>query len=89
MRFFRRGHSHAYELGCSAAVLERDHQPLFLIDCGLGTLSRYLHSYQKLPAAIFITHAQLDHIGGLEDLFYKAHFNTTLKDKIKINAASP
>jgi ribonuclease BN (tRNA processing enzyme) len=84
MRFLGVGNSHAYELGCSAAVLERDHQPLLLIDCGLDTLSRYLHGYQKLPTAIFITHAHLDHIGGLENLFYKAHFNTTLKDKIKI-----
>jgi ribonuclease BN (tRNA processing enzyme) len=47
-------------------------------------LSRYFHTYQKLPAAIFITHAHLDHIGGLENLFYKSHFNSADHSKIKI-----
>lgn len=84
MRFLGVGNSHAFELGCSSAVLEKDHQPLLLIDCGQDTLSRYLHAYQNLPTAIFITHAHLDHIGGLENLFYKAHFNTKVSEKIKI-----
>jgi ribonuclease BN (tRNA processing enzyme) len=84
MRFLGVGNSHAYELGCSSSVLEKDQKPLLLIDCGLDTLNRYLRIYEQLPTAIFITHAHLDHIGGLENLFYKAHFDTQQGDKIKI-----
>ena len=84
MRFLGVGNSHAFELGCSSCVLEKDHKPLLLIDCGLDTLSRHQQAYNTLPSAIFITHAHLDHIGGLENLFYKAYFNSQNSDKIKI-----
>lgn len=55
-------------MGCSAAVLERNRQPLLLIDCGYGTLSTYRQHYQRLPEAMFITHGHLDHIADLEIL---------------------
>jgi len=82
MRFLGVGNSHAFDLGCSACVLEKDHKPLLLIDCGLDTLSRYQHTYNTLPGAIFITHTHLDHIGGLENLFYKAYFAS--QERIKM-----
>lgn len=84
IRFLGVGNSHAFELGCSSCVLERDQKPLLLIDCGLDTLSRYQHTYNALPTAIFITHAHLDHIGGLENLFYKAYFASQDSEKIKM-----
>jgi ribonuclease BN (tRNA processing enzyme) len=71
LRFLGVGNSHARSLGSSAAVLEADHEPWLLIDCGPDTLSAYMDVYGKLPEAIFITHPHLDHIGGLEGLFYR------------------
>jgi ribonuclease BN (tRNA processing enzyme) len=70
-RFLGVGNSQALALGSSAAVLERGDQPLLLVDCGPGTLDSYLSTYGELPPALFITHAHLDHIGGLEGLFYR------------------
>ena len=61
-------------LGSASAVLERDTSPLLLLDCGPSTPDRYAASYQDLPNAIFLTHAHLDHIGGLETFFYQATF---------------
>jgi ribonuclease BN (tRNA processing enzyme) len=71
LRFLGVGNSHALSLGSSAAVLEAGDEPLLLIDCGPDTLSAYTEAYGRLPEAIFITHAHLDHIGGLEGLFYR------------------
>jgi ribonuclease BN (tRNA processing enzyme) len=71
IRFLGVGNSHALSLGSSAAVLEAGDEPLLLIDCGPDTLSAYSDVYGGLPEAIFITHAHLDHIGGLEGLFYR------------------
>ena len=41
LHFLGVGAAHAVELGSSAAVLERDGEPLLLIDCGPDTLDRY------------------------------------------------
>jgi ribonuclease BN (tRNA processing enzyme) len=72
LRFIGVGNSHATELGSSSAVVERGGGPLLLIDCGPDVLPRYLAEYGgQLPGAIFVTHAHLDHIGGLENLFYR------------------
>ncbi len=85
IRFLGVGNSHALELGTSACVLEQNHEPLLLIDCGLSTLAAYAHIYNnKLPPAIFITHTHLDHIGGLENLFYKSYFIKGYTGKIKL-----
>lgn len=71
LRFLGVGNANARSLGSSAAVLERDGAPLLLIDCGPNTLHTYLSRYGTLPPALFITHAHLDHIAGLEGLFYR------------------
>jgi ribonuclease BN (tRNA processing enzyme) len=85
IRFLGVGNSHALELGCSSCVLEQDDKPLLLIDCGLDTLAAYVRTYDNsLPPAIFITHVHLDHIGGLENLFYKAYFDKNYAGKIKL-----
>lgn len=62
------------ELGSAALVIERAAAPLLLIDCGPDTLAAYADMYGSLPGALFITHTHLDHVGGLENLFYRACF---------------
>lgn len=76
LRFLGTGNSSAFELGSSAAVLEEGGRPLLLIDCGPQTLGRYANLYPRepLPPALFITHCHLDHVGGLEGLFFRSHF---------------
>lgn len=71
LRFLGVGNAFATSLGTSAAVLEAANEPLLLIDCGPETLSRYVEQYDRLPEALFITHAHFDHVGGLEGLFYR------------------
>ncbi|WP_462321799.1 MBL fold metallo-hydrolase [Halochromatium sp.] len=71
LRFLGVGNAQAQDLGSSAAVFETAEQPLLLIDCGPMTLAAYRGIYCDEPSSLFITHAHLDHIGGLEGLFYR------------------
>jgi len=85
IRFLGVGNAYASELGTSSCVLERNNEPLLLIDCGLNTLAAYTSAYNNaLPLAIFITHTHLDHIGGLENLFYRSYFDENYIGKIKL-----
>ena len=86
LRFLGVGSAMAVELGSSGAVLERDGKPLLLIDCGPETLTRYEERYGDMPRAIYITHTHMDHVGGLERLFYRSYFDPALKGKIRIYA---
>ncbi|MEI6413787.1 MAG: MBL fold metallo-hydrolase [Pseudomonadota bacterium] len=71
-------------LGCAAAVLERDGEPLLLIDCGWDTLSAFEAQYGGMPTALFLTHAHLDHTGGLENLFFRAYLDPALRDRVRL-----
>ncbi|MGD8275073.1 MAG: MBL fold metallo-hydrolase [Thiohalocapsa sp.] len=71
LNFLGVGNARALSLGSSAAVLEMAGAPELLIDCGPATLDAFTATYRRLPPALFITHAHLDHIGGLEGLYYK------------------
>jgi phosphoribosyl 1,2-cyclic phosphodiesterase len=86
LRFLGVGSAMAVELGSSGAVLERDGKPLLLIDCGPETLTRYEAIYGDMPRAIYITHTHMDHVGGLERLFYRSYFDAALKGNIRIYA---
>jgi glyoxylase-like metal-dependent hydrolase (beta-lactamase superfamily II) len=75
LRFLGVGNARASELGSASAVLEAEGEPLLLIDCGPRTLDDYRACYgDAIPKAVFITHLHLDHIGGIEALFYRAYF---------------
>ncbi len=74
LRFLGVGSAQAHELGSSSAVLQRDGQPLLLIDMGIGVLERYRIVFGNNPAAVFITHTHLDHVGDLESWFYRLAF---------------
>jgi len=84
LRFVGVGAAHAVELGSSGAVLECDGQPLLLIDCGPETLTRYLDIYKQVPLAIFVTHTHMDHVAGLERMFYRVYFDNALKGRVRI-----
>jgi ribonuclease BN (tRNA processing enzyme) len=72
IRFLGVGSAQAPELGSSACVLERNREPLLVIDCGPDNLSPFRVAYvDREPPALFLTHAHFDHIGGLETWFYR------------------
>lgn len=74
MRFLGCGNAHSNELGNSCAVFEmRD--CILTIDFGFTSYHAYKAQYKQNPEAIFITHGHLDHIGGLENLFYDTYFS--------------
>ena len=84
LRFLGVGSSAAVELGSASAVIERDALPLLMIDCGQEALTAYLAHYDQAPEAVFITHVHLDHVAGLERLFYKTYFDLQRCGKLKL-----
>ena len=84
LHFLGVGAAHAVELGSSAVVIERGEEPLLLIDCGPGTLDRYVAAYGTLPRALFITHTHMDHVAGLEQLFIRLWFDQHLRGVTKV-----
>lgn len=86
LRFLGVGSAQAPELGSACGVLERDGEPLLMIDCGAEALSAYLDRYAKPPRAIYITHTHMDHVGGLERLFYKIYFDEHLRGSVRLYA---
>ncbi len=83
MHFLGTGSAVSLALGSASAVLQRDERAILLLDCGPSTPDRYAAAYERLPGAIFLTHAHLDHIGGLETFFYQATF---MQAQIKLYA---
>ncbi len=86
LHFLGVGSAQAVELGSSGAVLERDGRPLLLIDCGPETLTTYMEAYGDPPRAVYITHTHMDHVAGLERLFYRVYFDAVLKGAVRLFA---
>ncbi|HRD73744.1 MAG TPA: MBL fold metallo-hydrolase [Aquimonas sp.] len=84
LRMLGVGSSAAVELGSSSAVLECDAKPVLMIDCGTEALTRYLDIYGQPPEALFITHAHLDHIGGMERLFFQLYFDPERRGRCRL-----
>jgi ribonuclease BN (tRNA processing enzyme) len=78
------GSAQAVELGSSNAVIERDDVPLLMIDCGPEGLSAFIDRYASTPDALFITHAHMDHVGGLERLFYRVYFDPARRGRVRL-----
>lgn len=74
LRFLGTGAAHAVELGSASAVIERDGRPLLLIDCGPDALDRYRETYGESPRALYLTHIHMDHVAGMERLFFQTWF---------------
>ncbi len=84
LRFLGVGGSQAVELGSASAVIERDGQPLLMIDCGQEALTAFMDRFGHAPMALFITHVHMDHVAGLERLFYKIYFDPERRGKVKL-----
>jgi hypothetical protein len=89
LRFLGVGSSAAVELGSASAVLEHGDAPLLMIDCGGEALSAYLSHYGEPPLALFITHAHLDHIGGMERLFFRLYFDEARRGRCRLYVPAP
>lgn len=87
LRFLGVGAAQAVELGSSNAVLERDGAPLLMIDCGPEGLTAFEHAYGRHPDALYITHAHMDHVGGLERVAYRALFDPSRCGRVRLYAA--
>ena len=84
LHFLGVGSSQAVELGSASGVIERDGQPLLMIDCGQESLTAYMAHYGHTPEAVFITHVHMDHVAGLERLFYKTYFDPHRRGTVKL-----
>lgn len=89
LHFLGVGSSAAVELGSASAVLEQDDRPLLMIDCGGEALTAYLKRYAEPPLALFITHAHLDHIGGMERLFFRLYFDEARRGRCRLYVPAP
>jgi len=86
LRFLGVGNAHAVELGSACAVVEREDEPLLMIDCGPDALTAYVDRYRSAPTAIYLTHAHMDHVGGLERLFFSTYFDAERRGRLRIYA---
>ncbi len=86
LTFLGVGSAQAVELGSASAVLEHDGRPSLLIDCGPEALTAYLARYGGVPTALFLTHAHLDHVGGMERLFYRVYFDAHHAGRVRVYA---
>lgn len=84
LRFIGVGNAFAPELGSASIVLERRLHPLLMVDCGQEAYGEYERRYQELPTAVFLTHAHMDHVGGMERLFYRTYFDLERRGKLRL-----
>jgi len=83
------GNASAVELGSAMGTIEREGRPWLAIDCGGEGLTAFQHRYGEAPAAVFITHAHLDHIAGLERLFVSSYFDEARRGRTRLYVPAP
>jgi len=84
LNFLGVGNAAAPELGSASVVLERDGEPLLMVDCGQEALSAYLACYGRPPPAVFITHVHMDHVAGFERLFIANFFGNNPEKRTRL-----
>ncbi len=89
LRFLGVGNAAAVQLGSASAVIECDGVPSLMIDCGQEALSAYLATYGQVPDALFITHVHMDHVAGLERLFYRIYFDPARRGRVRLYVPAP
>lgn len=89
LHFLGVGNASAVELGSASAVVERDGEPLLLIDCGQEALTAYLERYGQAPRALFLTHTHLDHVAGMERLFVQLYFDPARRGDCRMYVPAP
>lgn len=90
LRFLGVGNAQAAPLlGCASAVIERDGRPELMIDCGQEALDAFRARYQAWPEALFITHVHMDHVAGLERLFFHIYFDPQLRGRVRLYVPAP
>lgn len=78
------GSAQAEGLRNACGVVERDSQATLMIDCGETALKAYHEAYAGPPMAVFITHAHMDHVGGLERLYYQLVFDPDRRGRCRL-----
>ena len=85
LRFLGVGNSGAAAtLGSASAVIERDGAPQLMVDCGHEALTAYVDRYGAMPDALFITHVHMDHVAGLERLFFATYFDASRRGRVRL-----
>ncbi|MBK6924979.1 MBL fold metallo-hydrolase [Thermomonas sp.] len=84
LRLLGVGNASAVELGSAMATIERDGAPWLTIDCGGEGLTAYQRAYGGIPAALFMTHAHMDHIAGFERLFVAGWFDPAHRGEVRL-----
>jgi len=74
----------AAALGSASAVIEHHGRPLLMIDCGQEALTAYHSAYERMPEALFISHIHMDHVAGLERLFFATWFDPTRRGRVRL-----
>lgn len=85
LRFLGVGNAQAAAvLGSASATIECNGAPQLMIDCGAEALAAYEAHYRAHPDALFITHVHMDHVGGLERLFFATYFDPARRGRVRL-----
>lgn len=84
LHFLGVGNAAATALGSASIVVRRDGLPLLMVDCGQEALTAWQELYDRVPPAVFVTHAHLDHVAGFERLFVANFFGTAPTERTRL-----